>query len=192
MERLWRGYPPSVRLEGLWKTVTEAYSHDAYTICNHRHLHFFMLAIYCIVHLRVAFPVFWGNISSAKIALKMPEIHCLMPHAFSWGSGSPSNSWFLGRVRASPQSRRHHDRFSRFRKGDCRVSLYFTMGCPLPQNCPFPWDIWTPHGSLGQPKCSTQTGSRLSRFAWLTSVTDRSTDRPIDRQTDRQTTLLRL
>jgi len=26
-----------------------------------------------------------------------------------------------------------------------RKSLYFTMSAPIPQNCRFPWGIWTPH-----------------------------------------------
>jgi len=25
-----------------------------------------------------------------------------------------------------------------------RKCLYFTMGAPIHQNCPFPWEIWTP------------------------------------------------
>jgi len=32
----------------------------------------------------------------------------------------------------SPQSKRYHNWFSRFRTGDRRVSLYFTVGCPSP------------------------------------------------------------
>jgi len=44
----------------------------------------------------------------------------------------------------SPQSKRHHDRFSYFLSGDRRVSLYFTMGASFPKNCPFLWGIWTP------------------------------------------------
>jgi len=44
----------------------------------------------------------------------------------------------------SPQPKRRLDWFCRFCTDDCRVSLYFTMGRPfLPQNCPFPWGIWT-------------------------------------------------
>jgi len=44
----------------------------------------------------------------------------------------------------SSQSKRHLDRFSRFCTDDHRVFLYFTMGRPFPpQNCPFPWGIWT-------------------------------------------------
>jgi len=46
--------------------------------------------------------------------------------------------------RPSPQSKLHHDRFSYFRTGDRRVSLYFTVGAPFPQNCPFPRGMWTP------------------------------------------------
>jgi len=37
----------------------------------------------------------------------------------------------------SPQSKRHHDGFSRLRTDDSRVSLYFTIGRPLPRNIAF-------------------------------------------------------
>ena len=67
-----------------------------------------------------------------------------------------------------------------------RVSLYFTMGRPFPpQNCPFPWGIRTPISNNPSPQPKRHL-DRFSRFAGLTSVTDRQTDRP----TDRQTTLL--
>jgi len=39
----------------------------------------------------------------------------------------------------SPQSKQQIDRFSHFRTAHGRKSLYFTMGAPFPQNCPFPW-----------------------------------------------------
>jgi len=45
--------------------------------------------------------------------------------------------------RPSPQSKLHHNQFGYFRIGDRRVFLNFTMGAPFPQNCPFPWGIWT-------------------------------------------------
>jgi len=39
----------------------------------------------------------------------------------------------------SSQAKWHLDRLSRFCTDECRVSLYFTMGCPFPpQNCSFP------------------------------------------------------
>jgi len=45
----------------------------------------------------------------------------------------------------SPQSQRHHDRFSRFRTGDRRVSLYFTMDRPYPLNiAPSRGQTWSP------------------------------------------------
>jgi len=43
----------------------------------------------------------------------------------------------------SPQSKGHHDRFSRFCTADRRVSLYFKMGRPSPSKLPFQWGIWT-------------------------------------------------
>ena len=52
----------------------------------------------------------------------------------------------------------------RFCTGDCRVSLYFTVGCPFPtQNCHFPWgnlDLHLIQRFPGPPKSSTQTASR--------------------------------
>ena len=35
-------------------------------------------------------------------------------------------------VSPSPQSKRHHNRFSCFRTADRKVSLNFTVGCPFP------------------------------------------------------------
>jgi len=72
--------------------------------------------------------------------------------------------------RPSPQFKLHHDWFSYFHTGDCRVSLYFTMERSFPpQNCPFPWGDLDPHlihGSLGPPKSSTQMAlDRFSRFS---------------------------
>ena len=46
---------------------------------------------------------------------------------------------------SSPQSKRQMDRFSRFYTAYGRKCLYFTMGAPIHQNCPFPWKIWTSH-----------------------------------------------
>jgi len=37
------------------------------------------------------------------------------------------------------------DQFSRFCTAYGRKCLYFTMGAPIHQNCPFPWGIWTGH-----------------------------------------------
>jgi len=60
-----------------------------------------------------------------------------------WATLSPKLSLVMGDVdpikfmipwaRPSPQSKLHHDRFSCFRTGVRRVSLYFTMGSPFPQ-----------------------------------------------------------
>ena len=44
----------------------------------------------------------------------------------------------------SPQPKRQIDQFSHFCTAHGRKSLYFTMGAPFPQNCPYPWGIWTP------------------------------------------------
>ena len=62
----------------------------------------------------------------------------------------------------SPQPKWQIDRFSRFCTAHGRKSLYFTMGTPFPQNCPFPWGIWTPSNLwfLGPSEPTTQTASR--------------------------------
>jgi len=46
---------------------------------------------------------------------------------------------------SSPQPIRQMDRFSRFCTAYGRKCLYFTMGAPIHQNCPFPCGIWTSH-----------------------------------------------
>jgi len=54
----------------------------------------------------------------------------------------------ISTVHLSAQTKRHLDWLSRFCTDDRRMSLYFTMGRQFrpfsPQNCPFPWGIWTP------------------------------------------------
>jgi len=44
---------------------------------------------------------------------------------------------------SSPQLKRQMDRFSHFCRAYGRKCLYFTMGAPVHQNCPFPRKIWT-------------------------------------------------
>jgi len=66
---------------------------------------------------------------------------------FSWVDRDPIY-FMIPWARPSPQSKLHHDPFSYFRTGDCRVSLYYTMGAAFPKNCPFPRGIWT--------RCKTQ------------------------------------
>jgi len=66
------------------------------------------------------------------------------------------------------------------------VSLYFTMGRPIPpQNCPFPWGTWTPSNTrfLGPTESSIQR--HLDRFGRLCGA--HYCDRPTNRQTDRST-----
>jgi len=42
-------------------------------------------------------------------------------------------------ARSSPQPKQQINRFSRFCTVHGRKSLYFTMGAPIHQNCPFLW-----------------------------------------------------
>jgi len=71
---------------------------------------------------------------------------------------------------SEPTIKMHHDRFSRFCTGDRRVFLYFTMGSPFLQNCPFPWGDMDAHLTMihwahqsPQPK---QHLSRFSHYCW--------------------------
>jgi len=79
--------------------------------------------------------------------------------AFSWGrSGRQLTHDSLGHFDLSPQSKRHHDRFSRFRTGDRRVSLYFIMGRPFPEFASSHEDLdpHLRHDSLGPAESTNQ------------------------------------
>jgi len=64
--------------------------------------------------------------------------------------------------------------FQPFLDSSCRKSLYFTMGDPFPQNCPFSWGIWIPIYSwfLGTSSQSKWHDDRFSCFShrWPQSV----------------------
>jgi len=65
-----------------------------------------------------------------------------------------------------PQPKRQMDWFSRFCTAYGRKCLYFTMGAPIHQNCPFPWGIWTfhvTHDALGH--ANPQPKRHLDRFS---------------------------
>jgi len=106
----------------------------------------------------------------------------------------PRYCWLGGSkdiLRMSQSPKRQLDRLSRFCTDHRKLSLYFTIGRPFPSKLPLykgDLDPHLTHASLGPPKSSTQTASRLFQpflqCSVLTSVTDR--------QTDRQTTLLGL
>ena len=72
---------------------------------------------------------------------------------------------------SSPQSKRQMDRFSRFCTAYGRKCLYFTMGAPIHQNCPFPWGsgVWTSHGGyvMLSAHASPQPERHLDRFSRL-------------------------
>ena len=75
----------------------------------------------------------------------------------------------------SPRPKGHLNRFSHFSTAHGRVSLYFTIGCPPPQNCPIRMevlDLHQRHGSLDHR--SSQPKRRFNRF---------SRDRPTDHAT---------
>jgi len=74
----------------------------------------------------------------------------------------PNTIKSLSVVHASPQPKRHLDRFSRVFTDDCVVSLYFTMVCLFPLKiAPSHVGTWRHgpdviHGSLGPPQSGTQ------------------------------------
>jgi len=73
-----------------------------------------------------------------------------------------------------------------FAQMTAEVSLYFTMGRPFPpQNCLFPWGIWTLIWFPGPTWILNANGISIGSavFAGLTSVNDRPTERPTDHAT---------
>jgi len=70
---------------------------------------------------------------------------------------------------SSPQPIRQIHRFSRFCTAYSRKCLYFTMGAPIHQNCPFPWGIiWTSHVTHDAfAQTSPQPKRHLDRFRRL-------------------------
>ena len=80
--------------------------------------------------------------------------------------------------------KRHHDRFSRFRTGDRRVSLYFTMGYPAPLKiAPYHGDLDPIEHTFPRAHRSPQPKRHFERFSCVCSAHYSSV-------TDRQTTLL--
>jgi len=77
------------------------------------------------------------------------------------------------------------DRFSCFCTAYGRKCLYFTMGAPIHQNCPFPWGIWTSHvkrDAFGSCEPTTQTAPRSvqpSSHRWPRSVSIVYNDLPL-------------
>jgi len=110
-----------------------------------------------------------------KISLMATSLSTARPHLTrdSYGPSEPTTQTDSRSVQAL------------FGTDDHRMSLYFTMGCSFPpQNCPFPWGIWTPimvpnwaHRVLNPNGISIG----VAVFAGLTSVTDRQTDRQTNR-----------
>ena len=90
------------------------------------------------------------------------------PGEYDW-TVHPSAHW-------SPQSKRQMDRFSRFCTANGRKCLYFTMGAPIHQNCPFPRGIWTSHvtcDAFGPCEPTTQMAPRSvqpSLYRWPRSA----------------------
>jgi len=107
------------------------------------------------------------------------------------GSGSPSNTWFLGPTRVlNPNGISIGSAVFVQMTAECPYTLQLDAPFPLkiagtplsPSKWPLPMEDLDPHlihGSLGPPEFSTKRhldGSAV--FAGRTSVTDRQTDRP--------------
>ena len=95
------------------------------------------------------------------------------------GSGPPSNTWFLGAIRAhNPNGISIGSAVFAQMTSVCVC----TLQCTSPQNCPFPRRGSGPHlihGSLGPPKSAIQTASRsVQPFSQGSLVWQ--TDRPTD------------
>jgi len=63
----------------------------------------------------------------------------------------------------SPQPKRQIDRFRRFCTVHGIKCIYFTMGAPIHQNCPFPHGIWTPSNGwcLGRMRAHIPNGTSI-------------------------------
>ena len=74
-----------------------------------------------------------------------------------------------------PQSKQQIDRFSRFCTAHCTKSLYFTMGDPFCQNCPFSWGIWTPSNSsfLAAVRAYNLNGTTIGSAVFAQVTTER-------------------
>jgi len=107
--------------------------------------------------------------------------------------GNLDSIWLMIRwAILSPQSKQHHDWFSCFRIGDCRVSLYFTMGRPSPlkiapshEGSGPPSNTWFP----GPTQVLNPNGISISS-AIFARLLVWWTDRPTDRSTDHATRLI--
>ena len=109
-----------------------------------------------------------GSAVLAQLTAENPYIYngFFLPQNFSsdWVSGPQLIHGSC--VSLSRKPKRRVDRFSHFCIDDRRVSLYFTMGRPSPpQNCPFPWGIWTHMVPWAHPRPQPQQHlDRFSRF----------------------------
>jgi len=94
------------------------------------------------------------------------------------GIWTPSKTWFLEPIRAHKANGISIGSAVFAQMTEKSVPILYN-GTPLPpQNCPFPWGIWTPSNTwLPGP---TQSSIRFSRLC-------RECDRPTDRPTDHAT-----
>ena len=105
-------------------------------------------------------------------------------------SGLPPNTRLLGPIRAhNPNGISMGSAVFAEMTAECPYTLQ--SDAPSPQNCPFPWGIWTPSNTRFPRLTRVLNGISIGSavFAWAHQC-DTLADRQIDRQTDRQTTLL--
>ena len=98
------------------------------------------------------------------------------------GSEPPSNTWFLWPTRAqNPNSISIGSAVFVQHSSPHSVPTYFTMSCPPPHNCPFPWGSGPPSNTwfLGptslQPKRQLDRFSRFCRAHYCDKPTDHAT-----------------
>jgi len=97
------------------------------------------------------------------------------------GSGTPSNLWFLGPIRAhNPNGISIGSAV--FAQMTAEFPCTLQWDAPFPKIAPSHRGIWTPSNTwfLGPTWVLDPNGVSIGSavFAWLTSVTDRETDRP--------------
>jgi len=100
--------------------------------------------------------------------------------------GPPSNTWFLQPIQAhNPNGIAIGLAISAQMTAESPYTLQWDAPLP-PQNCPFPWGIWTPStwfSGLTRVLDPNVISIGAAVFARLTSVTDRQTERPTDHAT---------
>ena len=83
----------------------------------------------------------------------------------------------------SPQPKWEIDQLSRFCTAHGRKSLYFTIGARFPQNCPFPWAIWTPFNTLTARDVHRHLSFNMLHTWWTSKDIPLPRNRPTSQRT---------